>query len=147
MFCTTNFRSLLKGLCSLCSIPLLNENLKWFDSLSVYMFILEYIINYMHMHIYMQLTFILIFVFLLLHQVLHGVQIRKCYSKKQRWFYIIPGGLAAATGLIIFAFLENDDNYPYTHSVWHITIASSIVFLLPQRDMQPCLGKGNAIAC
>lgn len=73
--------------------------------------------------------------------VLHGVQIHKCYPEKRRWLYIIPGGLAAATGLIIFAFLENDDNYPYTHSVWHITIAGSIVFLLPQRQMQPCLGK------
>ena len=44
---------------------------------------------------------------------------------------MLPGLVLAATGLCIFGFVETDENYPYTHSVWHIVMAGCVVFLLP----------------
>ncbi|XP_035261912.1 post-GPI attachment to proteins factor 6 [Anguilla anguilla] len=68
--------------------------------------------------------------------VYRGVKRRQCYPTTwKRWvFYLIPGLATAIVGLCVYVFTETDDNYYYTHSIWHIMVASSVVFLLPPRD-------------
>ncbi|XP_036386889.1 post-GPI attachment to proteins factor 6 [Megalops cyprinoides] len=68
--------------------------------------------------------------------VYRGVKRRQCYPTTwKRWvFYLIPGLATAIIGLSVYVFTETDDNYYYTHSIWHVMVASSVVFLLPPRD-------------
>ena len=56
----------------------------------------------------------------------------------------MPGFLLALSGLILFAFCETDENYWYIHSLWHILIASSILFFLPHKGF-PKQGKTNTV--
>lgn len=56
---------------------------------------------------------------------------KKCVLGKVRCLTIIPGVLAAAFGMSIYVFMETDENYPYTHSLWHVCMSLSCVFLLP----------------
>ncbi|XP_061790738.1 post-GPI attachment to proteins factor 6 isoform X2 [Nerophis lumbriciformis] len=65
-----------------------------------------------------------------------GVQRRHCYPPSwQRWvFYIIPGLLCAVVGVCLYIFAETEENYYYTHSLWHILVATCVVFLLPPAD-------------
>jgi hypothetical protein len=53
----------------------------------------------------------------------------------------MPGFLLALSGLVLFAFCETDENYWYIHSLWHILIASSILFFLPHKGFSK---RGNA---
>ncbi|CAG7690930.1 unnamed protein product [Allacma fusca] len=48
----------------------------------------------------------------------------------------IPGVLLGGAGLILFAFVETEDNYRYTHSAWHVIIALSLVYLLPKQRLK-----------
>ncbi|XP_065306941.1 post-GPI attachment to proteins factor 6 isoform X1 [Dermacentor albipictus] len=68
--------------------------------------------------------------------------VRRCYQSHscqptlREWLTnLIPGVLLAAVGLVLFAFVETEDNYKYIHSAWHIVISLSISFLLPKRNM------------
>ncbi|XP_054708234.1 post-GPI attachment to proteins factor 6-like [Uloborus diversus] len=58
---------------------------------------------------------------------------RLCYPARRIWLScLLPGAVLATSGLVIYAFFETKDNYPFVHSAWHATIALSILFLLPK---------------
>jgi len=38
--------------------------------------------------------------------------------------------------MCIFAFAETESNYPYTHSAWHVCMAVSVLFLLPDKKQK-----------
>lgn len=57
---------------------------------------------------------------------------KSIYPNKREFLWIVPGVAMAAFGLIVFAFIENDVNYPYTHSVWHLCVALCIPLVLPR---------------
>ena len=59
-------------------------------------------------------------------------KIKVCYPGWKKFFFsIIPGGLCAAVGLSLYAFVETSNNYWIVHSIWHIMMACSVLFLLP----------------
>uniref|UniRef100_A0A8C8REF2 Post-glycosylphosphatidylinositol attachment to proteins 6 n=1 Tax=Pelusios castaneus TaxID=367368 RepID=A0A8C8REF2_9SAUR len=68
--------------------------------------------------------------------VYHGVKRHHCYPTSwKRWvFYLVPGITLAFVAISVYAFMETNDNYYYTHSIWHILVASSVAFLLPPRS-------------
>ncbi|KAF5921000.1 hypothetical protein HPG69_005577, partial [Diceros bicornis minor] len=61
---------------------------------------------------------------------------RHCYPTSwQRWvFYLLPGISMATVAIAIYTCMITSDNYYYTHSIWHMLLAGSAVFLLPPRD-------------
>ncbi|XP_067859289.1 post-GPI attachment to proteins factor 6 isoform X2 [Heptranchias perlo] len=65
--------------------------------------------------------------------VSRGVKRRHCYPPTwKRWvFFLLPGIGAALIAIAVYGFLETKENYYYTHSIWHILVAGSVVFLLP----------------
>ncbi|XP_053739142.1 post-GPI attachment to proteins factor 6 [Synchiropus splendidus] len=75
--------------------------------------------------------------------VYRGVRRKHCYPPSwRRWvFYLIPGALCALIGVCVYIFAETEDNYFYTHSLWHVLVATCVVFLLPPRDK-----KGGAVS-
>ena len=57
---------------------------------------------------------------------------RKCFpGKRVMVFSILPGLLFAITGFLLYAFVETESNYYITHSIWHISMAIAVLFLLP----------------
>ncbi|XP_072916669.1 post-GPI attachment to proteins factor 6 [Hemitrygon akajei] len=58
---------------------------------------------------------------------------RHCYPPTwKRWvFFLLPGIGAALIAIAVYGLLETKENYYYTHSIWHILVAGSVVFLLP----------------
>ncbi|XP_066517707.1 post-GPI attachment to proteins factor 6 [Hoplias malabaricus] len=68
--------------------------------------------------------------------VCRGVKRHHCYPPKwKRWvFFLLPGMMSALIGVCVYVFAQTDSNYYYTHSIWHIMVATSVVFLLPPRE-------------
>ncbi|XP_038661844.1 transmembrane protein 8B [Scyliorhinus canicula] len=58
---------------------------------------------------------------------------RHCYPPTwKRWvFYLFPGTVIATSAVVLYAFVETEENYFYIHSIWHMLIAGSVGFLLP----------------
>ncbi len=46
----------------------------------------------------------------------------------------LPGVILAGIGLLIYNFLQTKTNYWVLHSIWHMCMASSIVFFLPKNE-------------
>ncbi|KAG9262129.1 transmembrane protein 8A [Astyanax mexicanus] len=68
--------------------------------------------------------------------VYRGVRRHHCYPPTwRRWvFFLLPGMVSALIGVCVYVFAQTDSNYYYTHSIWHIMVATSVVFLLPPRE-------------
>lgn len=68
-------------------------------------------------------------------QTARTIRRRHCYPPTwKRWaFYLCPGALIAAAAVLLYAFVETEENYFYIHSIWHLLIAGSVGFLLPPR--------------
>lgn len=72
----------------------------------------------------------------LVFQVYRGVRRRRCYPPSwKRWvFFLVPGAACALIGVCLYIFAGTEDNYYYTHSLWHILVATCVVFLLPPKE-------------
>ncbi|XP_034297232.1 post-GPI attachment to proteins factor 6 isoform X2 [Pantherophis guttatus] len=70
--------------------------------------------------------------------VYRGISQRHCYPPSwKRWaFFLFPGTSLALVAIAVYTFMETTENYYYTHSIWHILVASSVAFLLPPGDKQ-----------
>ncbi|CAL9689004.1 unnamed protein product [Knipowitschia caucasica] len=68
--------------------------------------------------------------------VYRGVKRHQCYPPSwRRWVYfLLPGALCALIAVSVFAFAQTEDNYYYTHSLWHVLVAICVVFLLPPKE-------------
>lgn len=68
-------------------------------------------------------------------QAYHTYRTKVCFPGKSYIFKaVFPCLVFAFLGVVCFAFLETEDNYFYVHSVWHISIALAIVFVIPVAD-------------
>lgn len=68
--------------------------------------------------------------------VYRGVKRHHCYPPSwRRWvFFLLPGALCALIAVSVFVFAQTEDNYYYTHSLWHVLVAGCVVFLLPPKE-------------
>ncbi|KAK7945042.1 hypothetical protein WMY93_000770 [Mugilogobius chulae] len=68
--------------------------------------------------------------------VYRGVKRHHCYPPSwRRWvFFLLPGALCALIAVSVFVFAQTEDNYYYTHSMWHVLVAGCVVFLLPPKE-------------
>ncbi|KAL6437504.1 hypothetical protein ACFW04_004153 [Cataglyphis niger] len=60
--------------------------------------------------------------------VYRSVKFKKCKKPSRK---ILLGLLFAIAGLLLYSFIETEENYQYVHSIWHIIMAISLIFLLP----------------
>lgn len=75
------------------------------------------------------------FLFTISTWIITSIRLHRLQPSAKRLFLVLPGFCLALAGLILFAFGETEENYWYTHSLWHVLIASSILFFLPHRDL------------
>lgn len=60
------------------------------------------------------------------------------YPRRYYMTYLPLGVLMVAVGLVSFGFLQTEQNYRIVHSIWHMIIAVSVVFLLPDVKRNEC---------
>ncbi|CAF4031485.1 unnamed protein product [Adineta steineri] len=73
------------------------------------------------------------FIFTMLTWIIVSIRYRHLRPSSKRLLLVTPGFLLAIAGLVLFAFCETEENYWYIHSLWHILIATSILFFLPHK--------------
>ena len=67
---------------------------------------------------------------------------RTCFPGfKYTCCFFLPGIAVISGGLFCFVFLEQESNYQFVHSVWHVAMAVAIIFLLPQTPTEKGLYK------
>uniref|UniRef100_A0A3P8WT99 Post-glycosylphosphatidylinositol attachment to proteins 6 n=1 Tax=Cynoglossus semilaevis TaxID=244447 RepID=A0A3P8WT99_CYNSE len=71
--------------------------------------------------------------------VYRGLRRNQCYPPGwRRWvFFLLPGITCALIGICLYVFGGTEKNYYYTHSLWHILMASCVVFLLWALSWKP----------
>lgn len=66
-----------------------------------------------------------------------GLRCRRTHAlfpAKKYWLFFLPAGLILVViGLLCFTLFQTNSNYYIVHSIWHMTIALSIVCLLPTK--------------
>ncbi|KZC07511.1 Transmembrane protein 8B [Dufourea novaeangliae] len=77
-----------------------------------------------------------------------GTYVYRCYQLKKwkkpdRISKLFVGLLLATIGLLLFSLVETEANYQYVHSVWHMIIAISLVFLLPPSRFEQAGSSGT----
>eukprot|EP00063_Salmo_salar_P067444 XP_014042279.1 PREDICTED: transmembrane protein 8B-like [Salmo salar] len=79
--------------------------------------------------------------------VYRGVKRKRCYPPSwRRWvLFLLPGLASALIGVCVYVFAETEDNYLYTHSLWHVLVASSVVFLLPPGETDSVIAWRPAV--
>lgn len=55
-------------------------------------------------------------------------------SKKYLYMKLPIGLVLVSIGLVVYAALQTNSNYKYTHSIWHVVMAAAVIVLLPTRD-------------
>ncbi|XP_028166051.1 post-GPI attachment to proteins factor 6 isoform X1 [Ostrinia furnacalis] len=70
------------------------------------------------------------------------------YPKSYYTIYMPMGIVLVTVGLVCYGFLQTEQNYKIVHSVWHMIIALSVVFLLPDvkrtEDTNPFVPSPNS---
>ncbi|XP_015182403.1 PREDICTED: transmembrane protein 8A-like isoform X1 [Polistes dominula] len=61
----------------------------------------------------------------------------KNWKRPNRLSKLLIGSLLAGVGFLLFSMIETEANYQYIHSIWHMIIAISLLFLLPPARTQP----------
>lgn len=56
-------------------------------------------------------------------------------TKKYLYRNLPVGLVLVVVGLIVYAALQTESNYKYTHSFWHVVMAAAVIILLPTKDM------------
>uniref|UniRef100_A0A8C7DVY8 Transmembrane protein 8B n=1 Tax=Naja naja TaxID=35670 RepID=A0A8C7DVY8_NAJNA len=84
-----------------------------------------------------------------LFATVRSIRRRHCYPPTwQRWtFCLLPGALIAASAVLLYAFVETEENYFYIHSIWHMLIAGSVGFLLPPQPKAEASGLAGPLPC
>ena len=62
---------------------------------------------------------------------------RKLFPSKKRLLTYIPGVVLAVVGIVVYSSLQTNSSYWILHSIWHMLMASSIIFFMPECESKP----------
>lgn len=62
-------------------------------------------------------------------------KIRQRFGNRRYLMVNLPIAIILVTvGLVMYGFLQTEDNYKYLHSMWHILMAVALIFVLPKSN-------------